>query len=331
VRLGLFLTPGAARTAYQVGAARALVEEGGLAFEVIGASSVGAFNGAFVATGQSDLLADIWAGWRNRDVMGVDWAALLRGAVLWAPDLMDNRPETSQVDRHLEGASLLEGVRLRFNLADLAAGDDRVFEWPGAPLPLGQAVKASVAVPVVVRPVEALDRQWADGLTVDGFPLERMVLETGVERVFVVGVAPRQPDLGIAGNVRDAVLRAAELNQYSETWVGLERAAEVNELVAAWGALRESVAEALAELVPDGALRAELAALADDVVARAGFPYERRVVEVVSILPERPIDMWFGDFQPERSRRLLAQGRADALAVLAGLEGSDRARTHQGP
>ena len=71
--------------------------------------------------------------------------------------------------------------------------------------------------------------------------------------------------------------------------------------------------------------REELVALADDVLAGAGFPYERRAVEVVSILPERPIDMWFGDFQPERSRRLLAQGRADALAVLAELH------VHQGP
>ena len=27
----------------------------------------------------------------------------------------------------------------------------------------------------------------------DGFPLERLLLDTGVERAFVIGVAPRRP------------------------------------------------------------------------------------------------------------------------------------------
>ena len=54
MKTGLFLTPGAARTAYEAGAVHTLVTEGGIAFDVIGTCSAWAINGSFVATGQVD-------------------------------------------------------------------------------------------------------------------------------------------------------------------------------------------------------------------------------------------------------------------------------------
>ncbi len=319
MRLGLFLTPGAARAAYQVGAAQALVDEGDLHFDVVAASSVGALNGAFVATGQTGDLVALWSRWRSPDIVGVDWRALLRGAVLWAPNLMHNRPQReSAIDPFIEESKLLPGVRLRFNLADLGSGEQRFFEWPGGEIPLPEAVNASVAVPGAIRPAEALGRQWVDGLTVDGFPVEQLALAAGIDRLFVLGVAPRTPDGRRVRTVYGALLGALEANQYTETHHGLERAEAANGVIRAWRDDFAAVREAL-ESVPDEALRAELLAEAEQLRDGAGFPYDRGPVEIVPILPERPTRMFFTSYKPARSRTLLEQGRRDALRVLESL------------
>jgi predicted acylesterase/phospholipase RssA len=319
VKLGVFLTPGAARAAYQVGAVQALVREGGLNFDVVAASSVGSLNGAFVATGQADRLAELWAGWRTRDILGVDWRALARGLVWWAPNLMHNRPQKEQViDRWIGPAALLPGVRFGFNLTDLTAGESALFEWPGAPLGLAEGVNASVAVPGAIKPAEALGKQWADGLTVDGFPVEALALATGIERLFVLGVAPREPDRRRTRTAFGTLLRALEINQYTETQLGLERVEAVNAAIRSWQADLDAVRDALRQL-PDAALREELLAEVDQAAGDAGFPYARGAVEIVPILPDRPTRMFFTSYSPRRSRALLEAGRRDALRVLAEL------------
>jgi predicted acylesterase/phospholipase RssA len=320
MRLGVFLTPGAARAAYQVGAVRALVHEGGLHFDVVAASSVGSLNGAFVATGQVDRLAELWAGWRTRDIAGVDWRALVRGAVWWAPNLMHNRPQKERaINPYVDESKLLPGVRFRFNLADLTDGEPAIFEWPGAPLGLAEGVNASVAVPGAIRPAEALGKQWADGLTIDGFPIEALALATGIERLFVLGVAPRTPERRRARTIYDVVLRALEINQFSETQLGLERAQAVNAEIRRWHDDRDAVREALGA-VPDPQLRDELLSEAERIHRTVAFPYEREPVEIVAIVPERPTRMFFTSYSPARSRALLEAGRRDAMRALAALD-----------
>lgn len=56
---GLVLEGGGAKGAYQVGAIKALVEMG-YEFSAIAGTSIGAINGAFVASGQLDLIYSIW-------------------------------------------------------------------------------------------------------------------------------------------------------------------------------------------------------------------------------------------------------------------------------
>jgi predicted acylesterase/phospholipase RssA len=323
MKLGLFLTPGAARTAYQVGAVWALIKEGNLHFDVIGASSVGTLNGAFFATGQGEQLVELWSNWRNSDIMGVDWITILRGAFFWAPNLLHNRPQKRYIDQYIKDDKLPAGQRFRFNLANLTSGDQEIFEWPGTPIPLAEGVNASVAVPGAIKPYEAFNSQWADGLTIDGFPLEQMLLETGVERVFVAGVAPRTASDKICKNVYRILLRAVEWNQYSETTCGLEQAEQVNRSIQAWDADRAAVEKAITTLVSDISLRSALLSQVESVYAEAAFPYRRSVVEIVPILPEQEIEMFFTDYQPERARALIEQGYKDALKVLKDLQGSN--------
>lgn len=316
---GLFLTPGAARTAYQVGAAQALVEAG-VRFDVVAASSVGALNGAFIATGQLDRLVELWSSWTDADIFGVDVAALVRGAFFWSPNLGHNRPQREHaIDPHLDERRLLPGVRFRINLADLTTGAAPVLEWPGAPVSLAAGVNASVAVPALIQPAELLGHQWADGLTVDGFPLEAALLATGVDRAFVLGVAPRRPSDVRPANAARAMLRAAEWNQYSETLLGLRRAEATNDAVRAWAADRAAAAAAVHDEVTDPDLQDALLAVVDRVYGDDDLGYGRREVELVTILPDEEIEMFFVSYDPDRSRRLLEQGRRDARRVLDDL------------
>jgi predicted acylesterase/phospholipase RssA len=320
MRLGLFMTPGAARTAYTVGAVQGLVEDGGLRFDVVAGSSVGVLNGAFAAVGAIDELARQWAHWRSRDVLRVDWRSVLAGAVLFSPNLMRYRAyRTLIVPGRVAEERLPHGIRFRANLANLTTGDQELFEWPGGRIRMADGVKASVSVPAVIRPFKGLDAQWADGLTVDGCPLEDLLLATGVDRVFVVGVTPRNSDPDRRRGVVRMLLRAVEANQQSETTLGLNRAAEVNQLIAEWASDRREVEALVDRLVADPAERARVLAEIDRVYAEVGFPYSRGVVEVIPILPERNLGFWYTDYRPRRSQALLRQGRQDAVRVLETL------------
>ena len=316
MKLGLFLTPGAAMTAYEVGAVQALVQEGGLRFDVIAGSSAGSFNAAFTATGQIEQLVQLWSSWHSKDVLGIDWIGLLRGAVLWSPELMQERPYMGYIDKYIDEKRLLPGVRFRFNLANLNTGDQEFFEWPGAPFALTDGVKSAVSVPAVIEPQEIQGTQWVDGLTVDGFPLEQLALETSVERIFVLGVAPRTLDDQLYTNAYQTIMRAMKLNQFSETYIGIEQAQETNALIEHWKADRKAIEQIIETLIEDVDVRAELLAEVERTYIEADFPYKRPVVEIVPILPEYEIDMFFSDYQPERSQRLLEQGRQDALRTL---------------
>jgi predicted acylesterase/phospholipase RssA len=319
VTTGLYLTPGAARTAYQAGVVHTLVTEGALQFDVIGTCSAGAVNGAFVATGQVDELIEQWNTWRDRDILGVDLLGLVRGAVFWAPSLMHNEPQRRGIiDRFIAGARIREGVRLRTNLANLTTGRSDVYEWPGSHVPLAEGVDAAVAVPTLVRPKLIDGAQYADGLTIDGCPLEEVLLATGVERAFVVGVAPRARRPEMPSGPVAVALAAAEWNQYTETTGALAEAAIVNQRAARWRDAREEARGAVLAATQSGDRRDELLAAVDRAFERHNRG-RRAPVEIIEILPDHHTKMFFGSFRPERSRQLIADGRRDARVALAGL------------
>jgi NTE family protein len=321
VKQGLFLTPGAARTAYQVGAVYALVDERKLHFDVIAASSVGALNGVFCAMGEIAELARTWAGWKSRDVLEPDLRAIALGAGLWAKNLgRYNYYQKLITDERVRQDKLPRGVRFRMNLANLTSGQQHFFEWPGEAMPLAEAVRASVAVPGLIEPRDYDGMQWVDGLTVDGFPLEPLLLETGVERAFVVGVAPRKTDPRLRNNLYEVLMRAIDWNQESETTRGLARAEAVNARIAAFNEDRETLTRLVRELDIDDGLRRTLLAEVEQAYASSGFPYARNVVEILTILPENDIEVAFAQYDPPTTLRLLEQGRSDALALLAKLD-----------
>ena len=96
--IGLVITGGGARGAYQAGVLKRIgeiprVRQQGNPFSLIGGASAGAVNGAALAIGCDDFsattktLAHLWAGLRPTDIFRCDFASQAHNSVTWILDL----------------------------------------------------------------------------------------------------------------------------------------------------------------------------------------------------------------------------------------------------
>lgn len=96
--IGLVVTGGGARGAYQAGVLKRIgelprVQQHGNPFPLIGGASAGAVNGAALAVGADEFsaatktLADLWAGLRPTDIFHCDLASQAHNSVTWMLDL----------------------------------------------------------------------------------------------------------------------------------------------------------------------------------------------------------------------------------------------------
>ncbi len=321
MKIGLFLPAPVSLSPYITGAVQALMIEGGITFDVIASSSGAALPAGYAAMNAIDELAAIWDRLENKDWAEINWRATLKGAVFWSPSLMDNRPvHHTAIDGHIVESRLRPGVRWRFHAVRLTTGQEEIWEFPGASLPLETAVHLAMAVPVLFPAIDYDGAQWVDAATVNGSPLEELMLSAGVERVFFVGHAPQSPLTDIAGNAVKISMTALEWNQFSETVLSIDHANDVNDLVRAWQIDRDTVDQSIRELIDDPQLQAQLLLEVDQVFQDAAFPITRAPVEIIPVLPQEHLDGLFGDFQPTRSRQLLELGRLDARRVLRQLD-----------
>ncbi len=320
MKTGLFLPAPVSLSPYVTGAVQALMNEGGITFDVIASCSGAALPAGYAAMNAIDELVAIWERLENKDWAEVNWRAALKGALLWSPSLMDNRPvHHTAIDGHIVEQRLRPGVRWRLHAVRLTTGQEEIWEYPGKALSLETAVHLAMAVPVLFPAIDHDGTQWVDAATLNGSPLEDLILNTGVERVFFVGHAPQSPLKEVAGNAMKILMTALEWNQFSETPTSIEQANDVSDFVRAWRADRAAVDQSIGELIEDSSLRSELLAEVDRIYQAAAFPIERAIVEIIPILPQERLDGLFGDFQPTRSRQLLELGRLDARRVLKQL------------
>lgn len=321
MKTGLFLPAPVSLSPYVTGAIQTLMTEGGITFDVIASCSGAALPAGYAAMDAIDELVAIWERLENKDWAEVNWSAALKGVAFWSPSLMDNRPvHHTAIDGHIVENRLRPGVRWRLHAVRLTTGQEEIWEYPGAPLPLETAVHLAMAVPVLFPAIDYDGTQWVDAATLNGSPLEELMLNTGVERVFFVGHAPQSTLTDAAGNAIKILMTALEWNQFSETVTSIEHANELSDLVRAWQADRAAVDRSIGELIEDPRLRAELLLEVDRIYQAAAFPIQRMPVEIIPVLPQQRLDGLFGDFQPARSRQLLELGRQDARRVLKQLE-----------
>jgi len=134
--IGLVITGGGARGAYQAGVLKRIgeiprVRQLGNPFPLIGGASAGAVNGAALAVGSDDFsaatraLADLWAGLRPTDIFHCDIASQAHNSVTWILDLsfggifgggnarslLDATPLRRFLNRHLDCERIQHNIK----------------------------------------------------------------------------------------------------------------------------------------------------------------------------------------------------------------------------
>src|SRR5512146_2445568 len=116
--LGLVMTGGGARGAYQAGVLKRIgeikrVQAQGNPFGIIGGASAGAINGSGIAAGSDDFssaansVADLWSTLRPADVFRCDLLSQTRNSLTWIRDLSFGGVLGGGHARHLLDASPL--------------------------------------------------------------------------------------------------------------------------------------------------------------------------------------------------------------------------------
>jgi NTE family protein len=177
--------------ALQVGMMYALVESGLRPGMIVG-TSVGAINGAFLAS-HPDLpgiaeIARLWSSLRRKDLLGVDFGTLVGGFRGRPRHLFDSSSIRRLLDsfvtfRRLEDAP----IPLNVVATELGTGQAVVLNSGDATT----ALLASSAVPWLLPPVEIDGRLLVDGAAAADVPV-RQALSLGARNVYVLPTAPLQ-------------------------------------------------------------------------------------------------------------------------------------------
>lgn len=134
--IGLVMTGGGARGAYQAGILKRIgelkqVQTGGNPFPIIGASSAGAVNGAALAAGSDDfalatkVLAGLWSDLKPSDIFRCDIVSQARNSLTWILDLsfggilgggnarclLDATPLRRFLNRHLDCERISDNIK----------------------------------------------------------------------------------------------------------------------------------------------------------------------------------------------------------------------------
>jgi NTE family protein len=184
--------------ACEVGMLRALIEAGIQPDLVVG-TSVGAFNGAFVAADPKaavDLLTQAWQGGGAGSVFSGSFLARVSTLIRSGTHLHSTHLLSAALDAFVP--ELIEDLDVPFHCvaANIERAEARWFTRG----PLAPAVLASCAVPGVLPPVRIGDEHFYDGGLVHSIPIGRAVRE-GARTIYVLQVgrienpltAPRRP------------------------------------------------------------------------------------------------------------------------------------------
>ncbi len=216
------LSGGGARGALQVGCLRALAEQRIVPDFIVG-TSVGAWNGAWVASGltpeRTKRLADIWAT-ISRTSFRMAWWRAARNYTLRRPALYDGEGLARLIARHLKAHRFEDlAIPLYTISINISRGEKAVLHQG----PLAPAVLAASAIPGIFPPVLINGEQHVDGGMVDPASLET-ALELGATRVYVLDTgyhgAVDQPIASMEGIVDHTV----QVGAYLRIRAAIERA-----------------------------------------------------------------------------------------------------------
>jgi NTE family protein len=192
VSTAFVMSGGASLGSIQAGMLQALYERG-VRPDVIVGTSVGAINGAYVASrpqtrATADGLADVWLGVRRQEVFPFSPLTALLG-VATRNFVVPDGPLRRLVESQLEFERLEDApIPLHLIAVDLFTGRERRLSH-GLAL---EAIMASSAIPGVFPPVDWEDTALIDGGVANNTPISHAV-ELGCDRIYVLPTATSCP------------------------------------------------------------------------------------------------------------------------------------------
>lgn len=218
----LVLSGGGAKGAYQIGAYLGLQQS----FDLIVGTSVGAINGAFIASGSSP------------DEMRSAWLDLEGNVSRWRRDywrfktwnsLADTTPLRAYLQERIDWDKL-NGPGVDFTCTAVNTSTGEIANWSREELTVDHLL-ASSAIPGLFPPVVIDGQQYFDGGTVNNTPL-RPAIKAGATDVTVLMAHPTQrcvPEE--AKNVPEVLARVTELHHYQSLNREIRRGLESNEFI----------------------------------------------------------------------------------------------------
>lgn len=214
-KIAFVLSGGAARGAIQVGMLRVLVHRGLIPDLIVG-TSVGAFNGAWLAASPTaegvQQLEDLWAHVRQEDIFAGGTIGVLLHLMRRLPSLYSG----DAIHAFLRRAIALSGLdtavfeRLRVPLAvvatNLTRGRAAIFDR-GQLIP---ALLASSAIPAVLPPITIDGEQYVDGGLLDNVGL-RVAIERGATEIYVLDTSCDGPASRPATSLEEVIERSVEV------------------------------------------------------------------------------------------------------------------------
>jgi NTE family protein len=205
-RTALVLSGGGANGAVEVGFYKALVESG-IKIDLVLGTSVGALNGAMIASGLSpDEIYERWRATRRSDLLRVNWRGFLtRG--FRSPSLCCGDALRRFYERVIPARRFDQLVIPFATVAtDLRTGEVTTTDEGD----LIEAVRASTAIPGIFPPVEVGGRQLVDGGVLRQIPLD-LAVDRGATTCIVALSACRHEPHGLAHGFMDAWTRSFSL------------------------------------------------------------------------------------------------------------------------
>ena len=275
----LVLSGGGSRGAFQAGAIIHLLRDLQTSYDAFCGVSVGALNAAYLAqwpTGgeveAADGLARLWHSISTASVRRSRWPFGVIGG-LWSSSFYSSKPLAELVGRHLNGHDIAtSGKRLRVGAVNMRTGGYGLFNEHDPEVEL--AVLASSAFPAMLEPVMISGEPWSDGGLRDVTPL-KAAIKLGADQIDVVMCQPR-------------TLAPKEM-------VGRN----------AVGFAQRSIDVLMAEVVENDL---QICRWINRSIA-AGFPTQKRQVQVRVLRPEDGFPFGPLDFPPEELAKAVERGQ----------------------
>lgn len=310
--MGMVLSGGGAKGAYQAGLLRGLSERGLLThLDVLSGSSVGALNALFLAERLYEKktlyqaageLVEMWQGLKQSDVMNLDLWGLIKHVIFKANSVFSAKPIRELLERYKVpqdrtiGDYRSAGLDLLITGTNLNTGQGEIFPPEQNAI---SAVLASAAYPAAF-PSQNIGKYWyTDGGVLSNTPL-KPVIRAGATQIWVIYLSPHPFVTEESGEItaaKDVLQRVMSVMHETLVYQDVRTVKKYNELLGRIFAMNESQErEVLLEAIK---------------FTKTYTGFVKRIIEPIELFPSGSLGGTF-DFTGRHIHKLIELGQEDA-------------------